>query len=65
MAYSYADAKEQIKFYKRTRGPYWNNIVTSILRQVADESGVTTANKLIKECGLKREGWLPESEEKE
>jgi len=65
MAYTYGEAKEQITFYRRTRGPYWNNIVSSILKQVAEESGTAIANQLIKECGLSREGWSLEPEGKE
>ena len=60
MAYTFEDAKTQINFYKRTQGEYWNTIVASILKQVAEESGSDTANRLIRECHLEKDGWKEE-----
>ena len=60
MPYTFADARDQINFYKRTRGPYWHNIVSSILRQVAEENGKEVANHLIRECRLTGYGWKEE-----
>lgn len=60
MAYTFEEARKQINFYKRTGGPYWNNIVASILAQVAEESGKETANRLIEVCKLERLGWHKE-----
>ena len=60
MPYTFGKAKKQIKFYVRTQGPYWNNIVASILKQVADEQGKDVANRLIRECGLITLGWKEE-----
>ena len=60
MAYTFKDAKDQINFYKRTSGPHWTNIVASILKQVAEESGRDTANQLIEECRLEVHGWRKE-----
>ena len=58
--YTYAEAKKQIKFYVRTRGPTWNFIVSRILRQVAAESGDKMAKRLIRECHLADYGWKEE-----
>ena len=63
MEYTFAEAKKQINFYKRTRGPHWNNIVGSILKQVAEESGAEIANNLIEECRLKVYGWKKEGQD--
>ncbi len=60
MAYTVEEAKKQINFYKRTAGPYWTNIVASILKQVASESGKDVANQLIKDCNLIAYGWKEE-----
>lgn len=59
-SYTYDEAKEQINFYICTQGPYWNNIVGSILRQVASELGEDEANRLIQECQLTKYGWKEE-----
>lgn len=60
MAYTFKDAKDQINFYRRTGGPHWENIVASILKQVAEESGNEMANRLIEECHLEKNGWKKE-----
>jgi len=57
MEYTMAEAQKQITFYVRTGGPHWNNIVASILKQVAEESGEEAANTLIEKCHLERLGW--------
>lgn len=56
------DAKREIRAAVRGRGPFWNNLVSCILRIVADDFGKAEANKLIEECDLKRLGWREESE---
>ena len=60
MSYTFQEAKKQINFYKRTSSPHWHNIVGSILKQIAEESGDETANRLIRECRLKVYGWKEE-----
>lgn len=60
MSYTYKEAKDQINFYKRTRGACWNNIVASILGEVAEELGKDEANRLIRECHLEKDGWREE-----
>ena len=61
--YTFDEAKGQINFYKRTGGPFWNNIVASILKQVAEENSTEEANRLIRECELERFGWQKEKED--
>jgi len=42
-------------------GAYWNNIVSSILRVVAEDCGYDVANHVIDLCGLESLGWCHES----
>lgn len=62
-SYYYMEAKHRIKFYCRTRGPYFNNIVSSILKEVSDTLGRDEANRLIRECQLEKLGWREEKED--
>jgi len=60
MAYTYQEAKRKIKFHVRRHGHYWNNIVSSILKQATHELGKDEANRLIRECHLTDYGWEEE-----
>jgi len=57
---NYGEAKAEIREVVRSRGPYWNNIVASVLNIVAKEHGDDTANQLIIDCKLERHGWQQE-----
>lgn len=54
---TYQDFKEEILDTKRRGGEYWHNIVSCTLRIADKELGKEEANRLIRECGLKKKGW--------
>lgn len=52
--------KTKIKVTRAKGGGYWSNIVASLLKQCANELGTDEANRLIRECGLEKDGWQEE-----
>jgi len=59
---SLQEAKYTILSQVRSKRPYWNNIVSLTLQHIAKTYGNAEANKLIRECGLKKLGWSEEAE---
>lgn len=53
----FKEYKEEINDTRRRGGEYWTNIVASLLKQADIELGQTEANRLIRECNLKKYGW--------
>ena len=60
MAYTFEEAKTEIRVIRKKGGPYWHNSVGFIVLQVAEEMGANEANRLIRECHLKDAGWREE-----
>ena len=57
----YRQYKLEINTTRRKGGQYWSNIVACYLKDAAITLGKDEANRLIRECGLLKEGWHEES----
>ena len=59
---TYKEAKATIREQLRHQRGYWDNIVSSALKEVAQDLGRGEANHLIRECNLRPLGWREEIE---